>query len=247
MSPRDRPPVLDGTGAVYQQIRRALARPIICGDWKPGARIPSEAELTEMFGAARMTVNKALTSLADEGLIVRRRRHGSFVAHRPPERAVMEIWDIGAEVTRAGQAYLFDEVSRRLSPADAEDAARLGVDPGEEIVEIVGVHRADGGPVQLERRLINQAAAPGVARRDFRGTAPGRWLLDTVAWTDAEHLIRAVNADAETARLLGIGARDACLLVERRTWYGRMPITWVELINPGAARQLVGRFSPTGG
>lgn len=247
MSPRDRPPVLDGTGAVYQQIRRALARPIISGDWKPGARIPSEAELTGMFGASRMTVNKALTSLADEGLIVRRRRHGSFVADRAPERAVMEIWDVGAEVARAGQSYLFDELSRRTGPADAGDAARLGVEPGAEIVEIVGVHRADGDPVQLERRLINLAAAPGASGRDFRQTAPGRWLLDTVAWTDAEHLIRAVNADAQTARLLGIGARDACLLVERRTWYGRTPITWAELINPGATRQLVGRFSPSDG
>ncbi|TCT09864.1 GntR family transcriptional regulator [Tepidamorphus gemmatus] len=247
MSPRERPPVLDGSGAVYQQIRRALARPIISGEWRPGVRIPSETELAGMFGASRMTVNKALTSLAEEGLIRRRRRHGSFVADRVPERSVLEIWDVGAEVARAGQTYLFDEISRRVGPADAGDADRLGVDPGAAIVEIVGVHRADGDPVQLERRLINLAAAPGAERCDFRQTAPGRWLLDTVAWTDAEHLIRAVNADAGTARLLAIGVRDACLLVERRTWNGRTPITWVELVNPGSARRLVGRFSPAGG
>ncbi len=103
MSPRLSPPVLDGTGAIYQQIRRAVARPILRGDWAPGARIPSEHELTELFGASRMTINKALSALADEGLIVRRRRLGSFVAERPPERAVMESWDHGAEVTRAGE------------------------------------------------------------------------------------------------------------------------------------------------
>lgn len=247
MSPRERPPVLDGAGAVYQQIRRAVARPILNGDWKPGARIPSEHELTGMFGASRMTVNKALSSLADEGLIVRRRRSGSFVAHRPPERAVMEIWDVGAEIERAGQVHAFEVIERRTGPADAAGAALLGVGAGEAVLHVVGVHRADGLPVQLERRLISLAAAPAAADCDFRRIAPGRWLLDTVAWTDAEHLIRAVNADADTARLLGIGARDACLLVERRTWYERTPITWAELINPGGSRQLVGRFSPGGG
>ena len=65
MSPRLSPPVLDGTGAIYQQIRRAVARPILRGDWAPGARIPSEHELTELFGASRMTINKALSALAD--------------------------------------------------------------------------------------------------------------------------------------------------------------------------------------
>lgn len=240
------PPVLDGTGAVYQQIRRAVARPILRGEWLPGARIPSEHELMTLFGASRMTVNKAISALADEGLIVRRRRLGSFVAERPPERAVMEIWDIGAEVARAGEDYAFELLERRRFAADAATADLFGVEPGDEVLELVGRHRADGAPIQIERRLISLAAAPAAARADFRNSPPGRWLLDSIAWTDAEHMIRAVNADRRTARLLDIGERTACLLVERRTWADRVPITWVELLSPGASRQLVGRFTSGG-
>lgn len=244
MSPRQRPPVLDGAGAVYQQIRRAVARPILRGEWVPGARIPSEHELTELFGASRMTINKALSSLADDGLIVRRRRLGSFVAHRAPERAVMEIWDVGAEVTRTGQDYGYELLEARRFAADAETVDLFGVEAGADVLELTGRHLADGAPIQLERRLISLAAAPDAATTDFAATPPGRWLLDRIPWTDAEHLIRAVNADAETAALLDIEARAACLLVERRTWSDRIPITWAELLSPGAARQLVGRFSP---
>ena len=243
MSPRLSPPVLDGTGAIYQQIRRAVARPILRGDWAPGARIPSEHELTELFGASRMTINKALSALADEGLIVRRRRLGSFVAERPPERAGMEIWDIGAEVTRAGEAYAYELLDTCRFKADPETARLFGVRPGTPVVELSGRHRADGTPIQLERRLINLEAAPDAADTDFSQAPPGRWLLDHVAWSDAEHLIRAVNADDESARLLEIEPRTACLLVERHTWSDRTPITWAELLSPGAARQLVGRFS----
>jgi GntR family histidine utilization transcriptional repressor len=244
MSPRLTPPILDGTGAVYQQIRRAVARPILRGEWLPGARIPSEHELIELFGASRMTINKALTSLADEGLIVRRRRLGSFVAARPPERSVTEIWDVGAEVARIGQEYAFELLHRQRFAADAATAELFGVEPGVEVIEVRGRHRANGTPVQIERRLINLEAAPAAEKADFSSTPPGRWLLDHIAWTDAEHLIRAVNADRETAALLEIEERTACLMVERRTWANRLPITWVSLVNPGASRQIVGRFSP---
>jgi GntR family histidine utilization transcriptional repressor len=237
------PPVLDGAGPVYQQIRRAVARPILRGEWAPGDRIPSEHELMDLFGASRMTVNKALTALVDDGLILRRRRLGSFVAERAPERAVMEIWDVGAEVTRVGQSYVFELLEHHRFAADAAMAEHFGVTPGTDVIELVGRHLADGVPIQIENRLINAEAAPGVTDIDFTGTPPGRWLLDHVPWTDAEHLIRAVNADRKTAELLGLEERDACLLVERRTWADRTPITWVELVNPGAARQLVGRFS----
>ncbi|MEJ8572474.1 histidine utilization repressor [Microbaculum marinum] len=246
MTARDRPPVLDGSGAVYQQIRRAVARPILRGEWMPGSRIPSEHEMMEMFGASRMTVNKALSSLADEGLIVRRRRLGSFVAHRTPERAVMEIWDIGAEVTRTGQVYAHELLERRGLRADTRTAELFGVGAGAPVLDLTVRHLADGVPIQIERRLVSLEAAPEAEHADFAAVPPGRWLLDHVAWTDAEHLIRAVNADAATAGLLEIEERAACLLVERRTWSDRMPITWVELLNPGTTRQLVGRFSPRG-
>ena len=73
-------PELDGDGPLWLQIRRALAQPILDGRWPVGARVPGEAELTAHYGAARMTVNKALHSLAEDGLVERRRRRGTVVA-----------------------------------------------------------------------------------------------------------------------------------------------------------------------
>ena len=64
-------PSLDGGGPIWQQIRRALVGPILDGEWPPGTRIPSEMELAERFGASRMTVCKAIQSLATDGLVQR--------------------------------------------------------------------------------------------------------------------------------------------------------------------------------
>src|ERR671913_1575743 len=97
--------VLDGDGPLHQQIRRAIARPILAGAWAPGRRIPSEHELMARFGVSRMTVNRALASLAGEGLVERKRKSGTVVAPPSAERAVFEIWDITAEMARAGARH----------------------------------------------------------------------------------------------------------------------------------------------
>src|SRR4051795_12913659 len=71
---------LDGEGPLHQQIRRAIARPILAGAWAPGQRIPSEHELMARYGVSRMTVNRAFASLAEEGLVERKRKAGTVVA-----------------------------------------------------------------------------------------------------------------------------------------------------------------------
>ena len=82
-------------------------------------------ELTKAFKASRMTVNRALTALAADGLIVRWRRRGSFVAERAAELSVFEIWDIAAEIARSGRAYAYVLLARETMTADTELAADM--------------------------------------------------------------------------------------------------------------------------
>ncbi|MOA67582.1 UTRA domain protein [compost metagenome] len=66
-------------------------------------------------------------------------------------------------------------------------------------------------------------------------------------WTEAEHRISAVGADPETATHLGLADGAACLRLERRTWRDGQGVTWAWQTFPGAAYDLVARFSPTKG
>jgi GntR family histidine utilization transcriptional repressor len=156
---------------------------------------------------------------------------------------VFEIWDIGAEVRRAGGAYRHEVLSRRLRAATAEDARRLGVAPGARVLAATTRHLADDAPVQVEERLINLAAAPGAETERFASAPPGRWLLDHVPWSEAEHAISAENAPARIAWRLRIAPGSACLVVERRTWNGEAPVTYARLWHPGGRHRLIGRFS----
>src|SRR5882724_8525826 len=90
--------------ARYTEIQRALEGAIVSGEWPPGARVPSEQELLKRYRCSRMTVNKALSALAASGLIIRRRRTGSFVATPDVENNVLQIHDTEEEVLREGKS-----------------------------------------------------------------------------------------------------------------------------------------------
>lgn len=229
---------------LHKRIRADISERILSGDWAPGQRIPFEHELMAQYGCSRMTVNKALTPLADSGLIVRRRRAGSFVARPRIHSAVLDIPDIQAEVTGRGETYEFTQLSRKIRPASAEDNADLELEASGRVLALQGLHRAGARPFAVEERLINLGAAPQAEDVDFAMVSPGRWLLGAVPWTQAEHRIRAINPAPAIAKLLGVGASTACLSLERRTWRGDEPVTYVRMTFPGEAYDLVARFAP---
>lgn len=229
----------------YLEIQRDFQDRIASGEWPPGSRIPPEHELQERYGCSRMTVNKALSALANAGLIVRRRRSGSFVAAPKSQQSILEIHDIQAEIGTSGRSYRFDILSRELRGATVEDAERLAIAEGAPVLSLHILHLAADKPFVLEKRLMNLAVVPGAEAEPFRTAPPGTWLLNLVAWTDAEHVIRAELADANAARLLDITRPGAVLIIERRTWQAGETITWVRLTYPGDRHQLNSHFSPS--
>ncbi len=64
---------------VYYQLKTLLTEEILSGVYGTDGRLPTEHELCERFGLSRTPVTHALTDLAAEGVVLRRRRHGTFV------------------------------------------------------------------------------------------------------------------------------------------------------------------------
>jgi GntR family histidine utilization transcriptional repressor len=233
--------------SLHERISSEIEARILSGEWPPGARIPFEHELSARYACSRMTVNKALTRLAQAGLIERRRKVGSFVARAPSRSAVLDIPDIKTEVAALALPYRFEILTRRRRRGARADAERLqGVAEGP-VLDVVCRHWAGPRPFCLEERLINLEAAPGAADETFAEIAPGPWLLARAPWTTAEHRIRARAADARRARALEVEEGAPCLAIERRTWSGDTPVTWVKLTYPGETHELVARFSPKRG
>lgn len=235
-------PDTNDTPSVSERIRLDLERQILSGGLKPDDRIPLERELMEMYDCSRMTVNKAVSELVSRGLIVRRKRAGSFVAHPPSDSTILDIPDIRLDLERKGYAYGYELLLRSVRAAKgAEEAALAG--KGGRLVELRGVHRADGQPFGYERRLVSLAAVPEIKAEDFAETPPGTWLLAHVPWSQAEHQIFAVGADAGIAAHLDISEGTPCLMLERRTWANGAPVTHVWQTFPGDRHSFIGALT----
>lgn len=225
---------------LHRRIARDIERRIASGDWTPGFRIPTEAELTAEYGCARMTVSRAVSELAARGLVVRRRRVGTVVAHPPVHSsALLAIPDIQAEVQARGLIYSHRLMGRIVRPTLADEA-----ELGARVIELETLHLADGLPFAMEHRLISLTATPEAEAADFAVEPAGGWLLARAPWTEAEHRISAVGADRQAAAALGLEAGAACLRLDRRTWRDGQGVTRVWQMFPGAAYDLVARFSP---
>jgi GntR family histidine utilization transcriptional repressor len=229
---------------LHERIRVDIEQQILSGAWPPGTRVPVEHELMEQYGCSRMTVNKAVSALAAAGLIVRRRRAGSFVSRPRLHSVVLDIPDIQAQIAARGQPYSYRLLSRKRRAAYRKDAQEMQLANGAPLLALRCLHIASDQPFALEDRLISLSAVPEAEGIDFAEVAPGAWLLGHVPWTEARHRICAINADKETARLLDLAVSAACLSVERETWRGKERITYVRQLFPGDAYDLVARFAP---
>jgi len=228
---------------LHDRIKANIETRIRSGAWRPGFRIPFEYELMAQYGCARMTVNKALASLVEAGLIVRRKRAGSFVAQPRVHSAILDIPDIQADIVARGDRYDLVVLSctRRKADPKAPEEKQFGRCA---ILVVDCLHQANNRPFALEHRVINLEAVPVAAEVDFSSVPPGTWLLSHVAWTEAEHRISAVSAEKATASLLALPSKTACLVLERRTWRGDQHITFVRQSFAGSDYDLIARFAP---
>ena len=223
-----------------QRIRRDIEAKIRAGQFRPGDRIPFEHELVAAYGCSRATVSKAIEGLARAGLVERRRKAGTFVAHPKVQSAVLAIPDLEKLVADRGETYRWQPIARAPArSADFEDGHIAGP-----ALRITGLHHADGVPLALEQRLISLTAVPAADLERFEDQSPGAWLLGQVPWTDARHAITAVSPTAEEATALDMALTGACLELRRWTWRSGVAVTTVRQLFPGGRYHLIAEFSP---
>lgn len=228
--------------SLHARIVGEIAADIMSGALPAGARLPVEQELMQRYDCSRMTVSKALGELTRRGLIDRRKRAGTFVGRPRVHSVVLDIPDLAQQVTARGQNYAYRLAERRArAPRDEADRALAG---NGRLLQLDGVHLADGLPLAAEERLVSLASVPDAAAETFAAIAPGTWLLGHVPWTEAETRIAADGARGVIAERLGVQTGTPCLVIERSTWRGEAGITFVRQHFLGAHYDLVARFGP---
>lgn len=211
----------------WEALREAFASRIREREWPPGALIPTEAQLAADYGVARATVNRALQSLAEDGLIERKKRAGTRVAELPARRARLEIPVIRLEVEALGRTYAHLVLSDRQTAPPSDVAQRMQMSPGTPLRHLVTLHRADGQPHALEDRWLNAAALPPLP--DLAAISLNEWLVANVPFQGGDLAFLAAPADPLAAQALQVALGTALLVTERTTFGPDGAITHVRL------------------
>ena len=133
MSTADRSaaPILQVTAPLRQtkladQLYEQILEQIVSGRLSENDRLPSEAELSRMFGVSRPVVREALTQLRSDGLVVSRQGSGTYVRRRPP-RDFMRLAPIGsvAELLRCYEVRIALESEAAALAAERRTPAHL--------------------------------------------------------------------------------------------------------------------------
>lgn len=207
----------DGSALKHIQVREYV-RALVSRS-QPGEPTPSERELVNRFGVARMTVRQAMDALVGEGLIERRPGRGTFVAR--PRRTPSQVTGFTEEMTRRGLMPDSQTLLARPEVAGPGVSRALMIGQGDSVYHWRRLRRADGVPMCLEDAYLSSALVPGFAPQetmpeslyaelDARGLRP----------TWAEDSITADLAGSDEADLLEVAPGSPVLRVARRAYVG---------------------------
>lgn len=192
---------------------REYVRDVITG-LPVGASTPSERDLVQRFGVARMTVRQAIETLVAEGLVERIPGKGTFVV-RPPTR-VGQLRGFTEEMTLRGLLPSSQVRLLRREKAGPGVARALMITEGDSVIHWQRLRRADGEEVCVEDAYLSEVLLPGFLHDPIPTS-----LYDNLAerglrpdW--AEDSVRADLATESEAGVLGLEPGAPVLRIERR-------------------------------
>lgn len=174
----------------------ALRDDLAQGRWRPGDRLPSEADLARRFGVHRHTLREALARLSQEGLVQSRRGAGTFVLGAPTDYPLSRRVRFGTILRAAGREPGRADVTVTTRAADPREAEALDLAPGAPVHLYEGLSLADGVPVALFASAFPAERLPDLPRH----------LAETASVTAALALCGVPDYVRATTRLVAVVA-----------------------------------------
>lgn len=197
---------------LYMQLAQALAQAIREGVYSAEEALPSERVLAETLELSRVTARKAIDRLVEQGLIVRKRGSGNYIAPKL-EQPLSRLSSFSEELHQRGFTPSSRWLARGFTPAAPDEQLSLELKAGERVARLERQRLADKVVMAYEVSVLPESVLPDpqavesslYAHLSQRGGAPVRAL---------QH-IRAINADAKLAAQLDIPVGTAVLFITR--------------------------------
>ena len=200
---------------LYDTIRSTIRTSITNGELKPGDRLPTEEQLTVKFRTSRPTINKAIRSLARDGLVETRKRGGTVILAQT--QSWIPMLDISQYVSERGEKYSFELLECKEIKNTRDNRLWINVTTNSDILTIECVHYSGVIPIQHEQRLINLGPLSEARNTDFTNQSPSKWLQNNAPWPSLDQTIGAIGAGELIANRLNVRHGTPCIGIHQIT------------------------------
>ncbi len=147
---------------VWKSIALSLTSDIAEGRYKTGDQLPTEAQLASQHGVNRHTVRRALSDLAEQGLVHSRRGAGVFVTARPTDYPIGKRVRYHKSISASGKIPGKRILTLTTRTADDAEAEALQLEPGATVHVYDGLSLADGQPIGLFQSVFPADRLPNI-------------------------------------------------------------------------------------
>lgn len=183
---------------LWESIANDLRGAIAAGHYKPGDKLPTEAELAARFGVNRHTVRQALSHLIDAKIAHSRRGAGTFVLAKPTEYPIGKRVRFHQNITASGQHPTKSHLSIETRACDTSEARLLQLETGAPVVVSTGISLADALPVAMFQSAYPADRLPGFADALAAHSSVTK-ALEVCGVTDYTRASTRISATAATA------------------------------------------------
>jgi GntR family transcriptional regulator len=203
----------------YYRLESHLRESIRSGTLRSGDPIPPESQFCQQFNVSRTTVRQALSRLVYEGLIIRHRGRGSFVAEPRLEHS-KPFLSFEEEMRARGATTAIKLLDMRTEPADRKVAENLGIAEGTPVVVLERLRLVNGQVVGYEIRYLPRKIGEALTPDEIHNQplVPAVRRILGKPRTRLSLRVTASLARKEEARVLETKL-GAPVLVREHTWY----------------------------
>ena len=201
----------------YVQVKESLKDQIDAGGRTAGEQLPGEPELCRLYDVSRTVIRQALRDLELEGLIVRQKGRGTFVAEpKLREGLFQELTGFYEDMAGKGRPPVSQVLTQEIIPATAKIAGYLRLRPGAEVVHIDRLRFVDGEPLVLVATYLPAARCPGLEGVDFTERSLYEYLATAYGLIIARgrRTLEAVPASEYEAKLLAVRKGAPLILLD---------------------------------
>jgi len=197
---------------LYMQIARKLSDDVRNGLYRVDQALPSERLLSDMLDVSRVTARKAIDQLVEQGLVVRRRGSGNYIAPRI-EQPLSNLSSFSEQLQQRGYRPGSRWLKRAVVSAGADEQLSLGLSPNSKVARLERLRLADDVVMAYEVSVLPVSV---VANPALVGDSLYKYL-DGIGKSPSRALqhIRAMNAPAVLAGQLGVPEGQAVLFITR--------------------------------